>query len=601
NVYHRFVREHFHVGEHEEAAASGTMFRRHEVPENPSPLMRPFHAMNQLFESGFARFREGYRHLLAGVLDQRGTFALLFIVFCAGSWLLATQLGQDFFPTVDAGQLRLHLRARSGTRIEETARLVDEIETDIRHEIPAAELAGILDNIGIPTSGISLSYSNSGLIGAGDADILIGLKRGHAPTPEYVRRLRARLNREFPGTMFYFLPADIVSQTLNFGLPAPFDVQIVGRDQAMNREVAARLAEKIRRIDGAVDVRVQQPADLPKLRFTIDRMKAAEMGLAERDVANSVLLSLSGSGQVQPGFWLNPHVGIQYLINVRAPEHAMSSLAALNSMPITASEPGRGNSQVLANLATFERTSGPTVISHYNVQPVIDVFGGVSGRDLGGVLREIEPLVKQAENELPRGSYIVLRGQAETMKSSYIGLGIGLIVAIILIYLLLVVNFQSWLDPFIIITALPGALAGVLWALYLTFTTMSVPALMGAIMSLGVATANSVLVVSFARTNLRLGQSPVDAALDAGTTRLRAVLMTALAMIIGMLPLSLGLGEGGEQNAPLGRAVIGGLVLATVATLFFVPVVFSLLHKRKQPDPASEHPELDLLSDSLPA
>ncbi|NDA69314.1 MAG: efflux RND transporter permease subunit, partial [Verrucomicrobia bacterium] len=342
--------------------------------------------------------------------------------------------------------------------------------------IPAAELAGILDNIGIPNSGIALSYSNSGLIGAGDADIMISLKPGHASTPEYARRLRARLNREFPGTMFYFLPADIVSQTLNFGLPAPFDVQIVGRDQVKNREIAARLAEKIRRIDGAVDVRVQQPADLPKLNVNIDRAKAMELGLAEKDIANSVLLNLSGSGQVQPGYWLNPRNGIQYLVNVRAPEHVMDSISALNSMPISAGDMGKGNAQILANLATFERSSGPMVISHYNVQPVIDVFGGVSGRDLGGVLRDMQPLIKQAEQELPRGSYIIMRGQAQTMQSSYMGLGIGLIVAIALIYLLLVVNFQSWLDPFIIITALPAALAGVMWALYLTFTTMSVPA-----------------------------------------------------------------------------------------------------------------------------
>ncbi len=598
NVYHRFVQEHF-KGNEDDVEFSGTMFRKREVPAERPLVLRPFGIIQQWFEHGFARFREGYRFLLEAVLAQRAVFSLLFIAFCAGSWLLLPHLGQDFFPSVDAGQIRLHLRARSGTRIEETARLVDEVETAIRREIPAAELAGILDNIGIPTSGIALSYSNSGLIGTGDADIMISLKPGHAPTPGYVRKLRVRLNRNFPGTMFYFLPADIVSQTLNFGLPAPFDIQIVGRDQVKNREVAARLAEKIRRIDGAVDVRVQQPADLPKLNFTINRAKAVELGLAERDVANAMLLGLSGSGQVQPGYWLNPRLGIQYLINVRAPEHVMDSLTALNSMPISAGDPGRGNAQILANLATFERSSGPTVISHYNVQPVIDVFGGVDGRDLGSVLRELQPMVKQAEQELPRGSYIVMRGQAETMRSSYLGLGIGLIVAIALIYLLLVVNFQSWLDPFIIITALPGALAGVMWALFLTFTTLSVPALMGAIMSLGVATSNSVLVISFARTSFRTGRSPSEAALEAGTTRFRAVLMTALAMIIGMLPLSLGLGEGGEQNAPLGRAVIGGLVFATVATLFFVPVVFSLLHKRRQPSATSEHPELERLSDSF--
>ena len=552
----------------------------HEEAQAPVSWRQPFSLIHRSFERGFARFRDSYRRLLAAVLAQRGWFAVLFSAFCLGSFALVPQLGQDFFPSVDAGQFRLHLRARSGTRIEETAKLVDQVEAAIRAEVPAAEFAGMLDNIGMPSSGIALSYSNSGLIGTGDADILVSLKPEHGPTDRYVRRLRARLNREFPGTTFYFLPADIVSQTLNFGLPAPFNVQIAGRNQIKNREVAARLADKIRQIPGAVDVRVQQPADQPKLRFAIDRTKAAEIGLSERDVANSVLLSLSGSGQVQPAYWLNPQFGIQYLINVRAPERDMDSLAALLGIPVSASRPGEGDGQMLANVATFSRGAGPPAVSHYDVMPVIDVFGGVSGRDLGGVLRDLKPLVAQAEKELPRGSYLMLRGQAETMESSFLGLGIGLVMAMVLIYFLLVVNFQSWLDPFIIITALPGALAGVVWALHLTLTTTSVPALMGAIMSLGVATANSVLVVSFARDYLRHGVDPWHAALEAGVSRLRPVLMTALAMVIGMLPMSLGLGEGGEQNAPLGRAVIGGLVLATIATLFFVPVVFSLLHRR---------------------
>jgi multidrug efflux pump subunit AcrB len=375
---------------------------------------------------------------------------------------------------------------------------------------------------------------------------------------------------------------------LNFGLPAPFDVQIVGRNVEKNREVAARLAYNIRKVPGAVDVRVQQPWDRPRFSFDVDRTRASEMGLTERDVANSVLLSLSGSGQVQPGYYLNPKNGIQYLINVRVPEHAMDSLAALNSIPVSASDPGEGNGQLLANVAEMRRGTGPQVISHHDVQPVIDVYGGVSGRDLGGVLRQIRPLIKQAEKELPRGSFIVLRGQAETMNESFMGLGMGLIMAIVLIYLLLVVNFQSWLDPFIIITALPGALAGVIWGLYLTFTTLSVPALMGAIMSMGVATSNAVMVVSFARTNLRNGFPPLKAAWEAGTSRLRPVLMTAFAMIIGMLPMALGLGEGGEQIAPLGRAVIGGLCIATFATLFFVPTVFSILHRKTKPEPEPE-------------
>ena len=555
--------------------------RGEPVDESSAPRWAgPFVGIQRRFERGFARFRDAYGAMLAVCLEHRLACAAGFLAFCAGSWLLVGQLGEDFFPTVDAGQFRLHVRAPTGRRIEETARLVDQIEAAIREELPAKELGGILDNIGIPNSGISLSYSSSGLFGAGDADILVSLKRGHAPTGEYVRRLRARLNREFPGTLLYFLPADIVSQTLNFGLPAPFDVQIVGRDQAKNREIAARLAEQVRQIPGAVDVRVQQPGDQPKFEVAVDRAKAAELGLSERDVANSVLFSLSGSGQVLPAYWLNPRVGIQYLVNIRAPEHAMDSLDALRSVPINVGRPGEGDGQILANLATVTRTNSPPVFSHYNVAPAIDVFGGVDGRDLGGVLRDIQPLVEQAKKQLPRGSQIILRGQAETMRSSYTGLAVGLGMAVVLVYLLLVVNFQSWLDPFIIITALPGALTGVVWALFISQTTLSVPALMGAIMSLGVATANSVLVVSFASENLRRGLDPIAAALDAGASRIRPVLMTALAMVIGMLPLSLGRGEGGEQNAPLGRAVIGGLVLATVATLFFVPLVFSFLHRR---------------------
>ena len=551
-----------------------------EKPKPKAIWLRPFAAIQAGFNREFDRFREGYRLLLGAVLDRRGAFALLFLLFCVGSLLLVPQLGQDFFPAVDAGQFRLHLRARSGTRIEETAKLVDEVESAIRQEIPEREFRGLLDNIGIPASSINLTYSDSGLVGTGDADILVSLKPEHHPTSGYVKRLRFRLARSFPGTIFYFLPADIVSQSINFGLPAPFDVQVVGRDQTKNREVAARLADKIRQVPGATDVRVQQPGDLPKLDFTIDRTKASQMGLVERDVANSVLLSLSGSGQVQPVYWMNPANGIQYLVNIRVPEHRMDSLSALNSIPINASQPGQGDVQLLANLATFRRTAGPPVISHYNIMPVIDVFGGVAGRDLGGVLNDLKPLIAQAEKELPQGSFITLRGQAETMHSSFTGLGIGLVMAMVLIYLLLVVNFQSWLDPFIIITALPGALAGVAWALHLTLTTLSVPALMGAIMSLGVATANSVLVVTFARTALQEGEDPTAAAWRAGVSRLRPVLMTAAAMVIGMLPMALAMGEGGEQNAPLGRAVIGGLVVATLATLFLVPVVFSLLHRR---------------------
>jgi len=547
--------------------------------EKVRPLFRPLARLQNGFEHWFGRLRQNYRELLGVVLHHRVLFAVVFLGFCGATCLLIPQLGQDFFPAVDAGQLRLHVRARSGLRIEETAKLVDQIEAAIRRDIPGDEIHGMLDNIGLPNSGINLSYSDSGVMGPGDADILVSLREGHRPTAEYVRQLRLRLNREFPGTTFYFLPADIVSQTINFGLPAPFDIQIVGRNQPANRAIAARLAEQVRRIPGAVDVRIQQPADRPKLKFDVDRTKAAEMGLTERDVAGSVLLSLSGSAQVQPAYWIDPRLGIQYLINVRAPEYRMDSLAALQAIPITASRPGEGDAQLLANLATLTRRTGPPVISHYNIMPVIDLFGGVSGRDLGGVLSDLKPLIAQAEKDLPKGSFIMLRGQADTMRSSFIGLSIGFVMAVALIYLLLVVNFQSWLDPFIIITALPGALAGVVWALHLTVTTTSVPALMGTIMSLGVATANSVLVVTFARNNLHKGLDPLNAAWESGVGRLRPVVMTALAMVIGMFPMALGLGEGGEQNAPLGRAVIGGLVVATIATLFFVPVVFSLLHR----------------------
>jgi multidrug efflux pump subunit AcrB len=429
------------------------------------------------------------------------------------------------------------------------------------------------------------------VIGTGDADILVSLNHDHHPTKDYVRALRLRLNREFPGIVFYFQAADIVSQTLNLGLPAPFDIQVYGRDQVATRAIATKLADKIRNVPGAVDTRVQQPSDLPKITVNVNREKSIELGLNERDVANSVLLSLSGSGQVSPTYWLNPKLGIQYTINVRAPEHVMDSISALESVPVSGGMIGQGNGQLLANVADLERGQSPTVVSHYDVLPVIDVFGGVSGRDLGSVLHDITPLIEEAKKDLPRGSFILVRGQAETMRTSYIGLGIGLVGAIVLVYLLLVVNFQSWLDPLIIISALPGALAGVCWALWVTHTTLSVPALMGAIMSLGVATANSVLVVTFARTNYREGTEAAAAALNAGATRLRAVVMTALAMVIGMLPMSLGLGEGGEQNAPIGRAVIGGLLFATVATLLFVPVVFSLCHRGRAPEPEPEIPD----------
>ncbi|MDD3288331.1 MAG: efflux RND transporter permease subunit [Alphaproteobacteria bacterium] len=554
-------------------------------PEQASAWTRPFVRLQLAFERSFAAFREGYSQLLRGVLSHRISFIALFLVFCVGTWALTPLLGQDFFPAVDAGQFRLHVRAQSGTRIEETVKQVDQIEAVIRQEIPAKELAGVLDNIGIPSGGIPLTYIDNGLTGTRDADILVSLKEGHGDTAGYVHRLRDRLNKDFPDTVFYFLPADIVNQTLNFGLPAPFDIQIVGREVEKNRAIATALAEKIRQIPGAVDVRIQQPADQPQLHFDVDRIKAAQIGLTERDVANAVLVSLNGSSQVQPNYWLNPANGIQYLVNMRVPERNIDSIDAMKAIPVSANAAGKDNAQILDNIASLKRQTGSPIFSHYNVMPVLDIFGGISGRDLGGVLNDIKPLIKQAEKDLPKGSSIVMRGQATTMNESFNGLGIGLILAVAFIYLLLVINFQSWLDPFIIITALPAALAGVVWGLYLTMTTLSVPALMGAIMSLGVATANSVLLVSFARDNLKQGRDPLAAALESGVGRLRPVIMTALAMIIGMIPLSLGLGEGGEQNAPLGRAVIGGLVLATFATLFFVPAVFSFLHRRSTEKP----------------
>jgi len=552
--------------------------------ESHSPfLVRPFIKLQRGFETGFERFRQGYREILAGCFEHRGTFALGFLILCMGSWLLVQALGHDFFPSVDAGQFLLHVRARTGTRIEETERLTDRVNQAIHKEIPQRELGGILDNIGIPNSSINLSYNTSGVIGPGDADILVTLKHGHHPTPEYVRRLRDRLNRDFPGTIFYFLPADIVSQTLNFGLPAPFDIQVVGRNLAGNRDIAVQLADQIKKIPGAVDIRVQQPNNWAQFTVEVDRSKAADLGLTEQSVANSLLLGLSGSSQVQPSYWLDPKFGIQYLINVRAPEYAVNSIDSLQAMPISAGRTPNEGAQILQNMGTLTRVNVSPVVSHYNVMPVIDIFGNVEGRDLGGVIEDIKPVMAKAAKSLPRGTSLVVRGQAETMQSSYLGLGVGLVGAIVLIYFLLVVNFQNWLDPFIIITALPGALAGVVWSLFLSQTTLSVPALMGAIMSLGVATANSVLVVTFARENLLKGLDPIHAALEAGVGRIRPVLMTALAMIIGMLPMSLGLGEGGEQNAPLGRAVIGGLAFATVATLFFVPVVFSFMHRNRRP------------------
>jgi len=577
--------------------------RHHQKPaagqQEHVPLwVRPLAALQHGFENAFNRFKDAYSNLLGSILERRVTFAVGFLAFCVCSWLLVPFLGQNFFPAVDAGTFRLHVRAPTATRIEQTAKLVDEIETNIRRQIPAKELEGMIDNIGLPVSGINLSYNDSGVAGPADADILVSLLSGHKPTADYVRNLRLSLNRDFPGVTFYFLPADIVTETINFGLPAPYDIQVVGRDQAADQQVANAIAQKIRGVRGAVDVRVQQPNDLHRVMFSVDRTKAMQLGLSERDVAGSVLLALSGSSQVTPTYWLDPAKGVQYLVNVRVPEPQTTTLSDLKSTPISASTPGTGNGQLLENVAAVSRTTSQPIYSHYNVMPVVDVFGSVGARDLGGVLADIKPIIADAKKTAPPGTDIIVRGQASTMSSSFTGLSMGMLMSIALIYLLLVVNFQSWLDPFIILTALTGALAGVIWGLHITSTTLSVPAMMGAIMCLGVATANSVLVVTFARNHLQEGMDPLKAAWEAGTGRLRPVIMTATAMVIGMLPMALGLGEGGEQNAPLGRAVIGGLILATVATLLFVPVVFSLLH-RQAVAPAKAEPKENVPSTGL--
>jgi multidrug efflux pump subunit AcrB len=533
------------------------------------------------FEQRFERLRNGYRVLLDSFLHQRKLFLLIFIGACVGSVLLLFPwLGEDFFPQVDAGQIKMHLRARTGTRIEETARLCDQIDQSIRRMIPADELGTIIDNIGVPYSGLNLSYSNSAPVGPADADILVTLKENHRPTQRVIQMMRRNLGSEFPGVAFYFLPVDIVSQILNFGLPAPIDVQVIGNNLLGNRAFAEKLMEKIRYVPGIVDLRIQQPFDAPRLNIDVDRVRAQQVGYTQRDVAGNLLVALSGSSQTAPTYWLDPKNGVSYNVAVQAPQYQVASLEDLQNIPITGAA-GRAP-QTIGNLAVVSRDAELGTVSHYNAQPVIDIYGGVDRTDLGSVSRPITRLVNQAKKDLPRGSQIIVRGQAETMRTSFQGLLAGLVFSIVLVYFLIVVNFQSWLDPFIMISALPAALAGIAWFLFMTRTTLSVPALMGTIMCMGVATANSILVVSFAREQMSEGRDAIAAALQAGSTRFRPVLMTALAMIIGMVPMALGLGDGGEQNAPLGRAVIGGLLFATVSTLFFVPTLFSLLHGRQR-------------------
>ena len=532
------------------------------------------------FEHAFEGLRSKYKGWLQTCLQHRAWLALGVIGASAASFLLMPWIGQDFFPQVDSGQFTIHLRAPTGTRIEETALLCDRVENSIREEVPPQEITSVIDNIGLPYSSVNLAYSNSAPIGTGDADIMVALSEDHHPTAEYLRRLRLRLAREYPGVTFYVLASDMVSQILNFGLPAPINVQIVGQNLAANRRFADGLMRKLKYIPGAVDLRVQEPFNLPRLQIDIDRTRTAQVGMTTRDVASNLLVSLSGSFQTSPTYWLDPRSGVSYIITTQTPQYRVDSLGDLQNIPITNST--GAPPQILGNLASISRGASLAAVSHYNVQPVINIYGSVQGRDLGGAARELDRIVAQSQSALPRGSRTIVRGQIDTMRSSFDGLLAGLIFSIVLVYLLVVVNFQSWLDPLIIISALPAGMAGIIWFLFATHTTFSVPALIGSIMCVGVATSNSILVVSFAKEQLAEGAPATAAALEAGFTRFRPVIMTALAMIIGMVPMALGLGEGGEQNAPLGRAVIGGLLFATVATLFFVPTVFSAVHGRRK-------------------
>jgi multidrug efflux pump subunit AcrB len=540
---------------------------------------------HDLFNAGFEKFRRAYGGLLAWSLNHRTAVVVAFGILTIGSWGLAPMIGRDFFPTVDAGQLRLHVRAPAGTRLEETEKYYVDVEKLIRRTIPSDELVTVLDNIGIPNSTINLSLSDGSMMSPADGEILIALKEGHhRPTAKYAKDLRRELAREFPQLVCWFAPADIATQVLNFGLPASIDVQVVGpaKNAPQNQQIASDLISDLRKVPGATDLRLEQVSRQPGLLVDVDRSMASQFGMTQKDIASDLLISLSGTGQAAPNYWLNPSTGITYSILVQTPEYRMSSQTALQNTPLIPSGAGsQQDAQLLDNVATIGMKTDPTNITHYNISPTYDVLMGVQGMDLASVADGVQKVVDQYQSRLPRGSNIVLRGQIESMHDSFTGLGIGLIFAVLLVYLLMVINFQSWVDPLVILMALPGALAGILWMLFATGTTISVPALMGSIMSIGVATANSILVITFANDQRRdRNANAHDAALAAGLIRLRPVLMTALAMIIGMLPMSLGLGEGGEQNAPLGRAVIGGLAMATFATLIFVPVMYSLLRNR---------------------
>jgi multidrug efflux pump subunit AcrB len=554
--------------------------------ENRAPASWNVFAHLQLaFERSFERLRNSFRGRLAACIAHRAIFIPLFLAACGAAFLLVPWLGQDFFPATDAGRFNLHFRAKTATRIEETARTSAGVEAAIRRIIPTGEIASVIDNIGLPYSSVNMSYSTSAPIGTMDTDILVTLAERHRPTNEYVQQLRERLPREFPGVLFYFSPADIVTQILNFGLPAPIDIQVSSQNSDVSRQFAANLLNQIKTVPGTTDLHVHQPFDQPKIHIDVDRTKAVESGFTQLDVATSTLISLSGSFQTTPEFWLDPRSGVSYSVVTQAPQFALASLNDLRNIPISsAASRSAGKTthpEILGDIATTSRGAGPALLSHYDIQRVIDIFGSVQNRDLGAVGRDITNIVDANRKNMPRGMRLTVRGQYQTMRDSFTGLLGGLILAILLVYALIVVNFQSWLDPFIILTALPAALAGIVLILFATHTTISVPALMGSIMSVGVATSNSILVVSFARERMVAGDSPDTAALEAGFVRFRPVLMTALAMIIGMVPLALGLGEGGEQNAPLGRAVIGGLIFATAATLFFVPTVFGLMHRRR--------------------
>jgi multidrug efflux pump subunit AcrB len=550
---------------------------RHDTP-NTAKSRNPFVRMQVRFEEGFEHLREHYHGLLERCLHHRRAFLIAFFSACVVSLILIVPwLGRDFFPTIDGGSFNLHMRAPTGLRIEETARLCDLVERSIRQQLPPGEISNIIDNIGLPYSGINTSYLNTGTVGTSDADILVTFGVNHHHTAKYVHDLRISLPKEFPGVTFSFLPSDMVTQILNFGLPAPIDIQVVGNDLQGNQVFANKLLNQVKYVSGVADARIQQPFDEPYMHLWLDRTKAQEIGYNGTTVAQNVLISLGGSFQTSPTYWLDPKNHVSYDISTQTPQYRIDTLQDLANMPITGPSPDVAPA-LLASLASIQRGTGAAVVSHYNIMPVIDIFGAAQGRDLGGIAGDVTRIIDQMRPKLPRGSQVVLRGQVQTMRSSYIGLLTGLALAIVLVYLLIVVNFQSWLDPFIIITALPAALTGIAWFLFITHTTLSVPALTGTIMCMGVATSNSILVVQFAREQMAEGKEPVSAALQAGFTRFRPVIMTALAMMIGMLPMSLGLGDGGEQNAPLGRAVIGGLLFATVSTLLFVPTVFSILH-----------------------